>query len=1016
MAQHQPPNLDHIVVRVRHRDRSVNFTLNTFLNDSGKAAGLRVSSHYDYDGIREYLQIKLHLQSTEPLVFGEAGKVCSRHDLEVLIISIQMGNTILPSLDGSLAPLPELLLRSESSARSSETNKGREENNKISDPTPQNPPGPSSKDNTGQEGVDASGAPRLADPIGKDCSGLHSKRGHPEHPEQSLAKRQKAPVIELSDDDDESLAEQGEPESDSLIEGVAACGLGLEDDDANEEDSRQQIEDIGRQFANRSISAEDWKSVCRMFQCPEESTEYKPVGFKLAISGYQLHAIWWQITQFPLRGVPGGCLGDEMGLGKTVEVLSVFVVFARIKMNYQEVWNYWKKGKVVNGRKHLSRSQRRTVGLVCPSQRNSPYGLLCSCVKSGETYLVATELPSLPTICFAPPSSIHGWRREFEKLVDLTDPIMKKLKLSIMHTDFKGDETYYHSSDRVQATMGKAVKCHVDKRGQPNCYLNGREGLSNWFLLVSSSGAPGLLNAYNGKEVVYRSQQDGDHDPRTSTHEGKTFTTDGLAASFVFFDEAHAYKGSLSSPTQPFSLLRTITRKSWEPTVAFAVSGSIPGGGPGQLTNIVDHILYVKNEREDGTSMIGGITRAAELEEKKSDWNYLLQKNHIISNSKTKAEVEKRRKSMGKLMKDLVPHILMARRNVDTFRGKTIGDDGRRIVVEPIQCNMMDGPGRDAFCKLTANVQTYVSQALDQRRNAWVQGGSKGPEPTQRSVEQEFFGGSSDSTALKLGKVWTQLLRANVYPVVAHLYVKELVGEDDLGASSVNHHGDNACASVVSGASPSILLQKLSESPFWKHRAKLRKQSSKFQKLCEYVEDMVAYRDHQPDANDPGPADGTNIRHMVVFTDSPVSSFITFMLLCQKYPNIQVMLINGCTPTVAAKKVPEYGRREMLDNLMSDCEDDSPNKILVTTYRICGTALNMQRANYCIMMEPARDAREESQAAARVNRRGQLMKVVTVRLYDDRNLPEVLKRARHQNQHDMVAWQEKGIRWGDFVQ
>ncbi|KAI1763393.1 hypothetical protein GGR53DRAFT_370767 [Hypoxylon sp. FL1150] len=149
---------------------------------------------------------------------------------------------------------------------------------------------------------------------------------------------------------------------------------------------------------------------------------------------------------------------------------------------------------------------------------------------------------------------------------------------------------------------------------------------------------------------------------------------------------------------------------------------------------------------------------------------------------------------------------------------------------------------------------------------------------------------------------------------------------------------------------------------------------------------------------------------MTVFTDSPVSSFITSMLLPEEYPDLQVMLINGCIPTVATK-VPEHGRRGMLDNSMSDCRNDSLNKILVTTYRLI-----VQRANYCILMEPARNVREELQAAARVNRRGQLMKALIVRLYDDCNLPEVLRRARHQNRHDMVAWQEQGVCGGNFVQ
>ncbi|KAI3326477.1 hypothetical protein HD806DRAFT_409181 [Xylariaceae sp. AK1471] len=178
--------------------------------------------------------------------------------------------------------------------------------------------------------------------------------------------------------------------------------------------------------------------------------------------------------------------------------------------------------------------------------------------------------------------------------------------------------------------------------------------------------------------------------------------------------------------------LKAITHRSWEPTVAFAVSGSISGGGPGQLTNIVDHILRVKGEQEEGKPSIGGITSAAELEEKQGDWKYLLLKSHIVSNVKTKAEVEKRKKSLAQLMKDLIPHVLMARRNADLFRGRT-------IVIKRVKCNMINGPSRDAFGQLTARVRAYVSQAFEERHNTWVVEGETGPEPTLCSVELEFF-------------------------------------------------------------------------------------------------------------------------------------------------------------------------------------------------------------------------------------------------------------------------------------
>jgi hypothetical protein len=51
-------------------------------------------------------------------------------------------------------------------------------------------------------------------------------------------------------------------------------------------------------------------------------------------------------------------------------------------------------------------------------------------------------------------------------------------------------------------------------------------------------------------------------------------------------------------------------------------------------------------------------------------------------------EAEKRKKSLGELMKILVRSILMARRNIDSFRGQIIGDDGREIDVKQIKCNM----------------------------------------------------------------------------------------------------------------------------------------------------------------------------------------------------------------------------------------------------------------------------------------------------------------------------------------
>ena len=63
---------------------------------------------------------------------------------------------------------------------------------------------------------------------------------------------------------------------------------------------------------------------------------------------------------------------------------------------------------------------------------------------------------------------------------------------------------------------------------------------------------------------------------------------------------------------------------------------------------------------------------------------------------------------------------------------------------------------------------------------------------------------------------------------------------------------------------------------------------------------MLAYKNRRADTDNPGLTDGTNIRYMVVFFNSAVFSFITFMLFYEKYPNIQVIIINGRTCNVTA--------------------------------------------------------------------------------------------------------------------
>lgn len=299
---------------------------------------------------------------------------------------------------------------------------------------------------------------------------LHTmKRKNKEDHHQSRAKRQELThqgleVIELSDSDphenDQSPAEELEP-ADSLS-----------DDHGN----RESDNEFGGRYANRHISEEDWKRVCRMFQCPATTRNLKPTGFGVDIDAYQLHAIWWMLTQQPLRDIQGGCLGDAMGLGKTIEVLCTFAMFAMIKANHAEVVSFWGGGVVGEGRRHLPREQAE--GDRCPSQQTSPYPTECTCVRSGDPYEIARRMPSLPTICIIPPTAIRIWADEFSKALDKTHIIAKQLTLSIWHNDYVKGQQLYHGRDRVQSTAGAAVR-RLSAEGDVQFLVAGRPKVSN---------------------------------------------------------------------------------------------------------------------------------------------------------------------------------------------------------------------------------------------------------------------------------------------------------------------------------------------------------------------------------------------------------------------------------------------------------------------------------------------------------------------------------------------------------
>ncbi|KAI1157747.1 hypothetical protein F5B18DRAFT_668942 [Nemania serpens] len=402
-----------------------------------------------------------------------------------------------------------------------------------------------------------------------------------------------------------------------------------------------------------------------------------------------------------------------MGLGKTTEVLSTFVAPAIIKANHEEVLRFWEDGVATEGRRHLPRQQMGCHDR-CPSQSGSPYPTECTCVRSGDTYKIATQMPSLPTICVVPPTVIRFWAAEFGKVLDATHPIAGLLRLSVWHNDYSKDQQLYHGPDRVRLTAGGTVR-QLNSDGDVELLVSGRPTLSNWLMLVSRHSATKLHAMYDNM-----SSQVSD--------ENEHIVMNLMGAAFVFFDEAHQYNGTLDNPTNPFRFLRRLRKTSL-------------------------------NEPEE---RIGGIENAQSLKVAQTNYKYLVDNLNRLTDEKTKRAIRARQETLQKLKEELVPCLLMARRPTDTFRGQLIGEGSREITVEHINCPMGDGLARDAFRRMIADVQSYVQRLLQERRQEWRQDGQRGPEATQRSIEAGLFGSSKDNNvAVKMNqrsrKAWMRL-------------------------------------------------------------------------------------------------------------------------------------------------------------------------------------------------------------------------------------------------------------------
>ncbi|KAH6654038.1 hypothetical protein BKA67DRAFT_676567 [Truncatella angustata] len=693
----------------------------------------------------------------------------------------------------------------------------------------------------------------------------------------------------------------------------------------DEPDPQSLMNEINPSLGDRS---EIWTRTCRFFQCPEDTTELHVAGINAPVKGHQLEAAYAILTQMN-TSIATIMLSDAMGLGKTLEVFLVIVLFHQIKFAREQRLG------------HLPADVKSEPGLQCPLQDTSPFNFVCPCNPLGDASMIARVLPDLPSIITVLPGSMGQWVEQWDKFVVQTAsgnyPHEAIVKLLVEHPDFPDRQCKYI----VELTHAFVEPLN---RGTPSRPL--------WDYKTSA-----------GNTIPGNWQR-----PTTA------ITVIGLGASFMFLDESHRYSGAISgAETEAIRFLRTLRMYGKKPVLAVPVSGELKDSGPAYWWPFLNHALDTARDHKWSLDL-AGINEIKNLKPYVGDYQWLAKNLHRTNNKREQAELKTNLRIM---FSQLLSQTMIARKQSDMFQGRKIVNVSE-IEVSDELLQIPAGLAKDAIDLLNSRCRLFLQRLYDEQMTVYARG--EIPKPTHAAVQSAFLDDYDHISNMRYynGQDATFLTaqRSTVCPAVAELSELRLFSEKWYEYEGVKDYmskiSNILCNGHISGNIYKEIETILANTPWWSRRSELYRTSTKLQWTKNWIErNLLQGRALRPLQVEDG--DHMNVQHAVIFTDNPLDSFLTFMLLYPKLQEVDFMLLHAHVPTGPRRFGPSLHHRSYYSEWMSrKCPGwDSPPKVLITSYNVGGFGLNLQRANNVILLTEAPNPKVEAQAIARVMRLGQ---------------------------------------------
>jgi hypothetical protein len=777
------------------------------------------------------------------------------------------------------------------------------------------------------------------------------------------------------------------------------------------EEEVPDADDFGTMMRNLSIGFDEdeelWAQICGFFSCNINAEEIPIPGILLALRPYQAYAVWKILTQFT-RGFAGYMNSDDVGLGKTGVTLCVIAIFHQLQRQLVAAQDEWRRAEREGLDRlflaaHLPRDSVQGDNDVCPTQRGR---LQCPCKKGSMARQVVSLLPNRPTLIVVPPELIGNWVAEAEKWIDKQQGSPSaEIRWFVLHKSWENQR-----EGKIERSQLNEMKT-ITRGGEDGRFLDYPDSrfLSHYIIIVSSAGIGRIKATFDaaGIRMSNRGNNSGGGSRGGGNRGGSNREANNYAAkflpAFVFLDEFHNYCGANNSKfTVPFTYLKQTRICSHKPIAAIGMSTSCRSN-PGTWRQFIAHSFYTKSRRQPVPFRIAGMASVQDFNRFRNIWDNMIKNfDRVAPKSVT---------DLTTFLKEFIPLMILARKKADTFRGARILQLQASDPVW-ISCNMRNEEVQMTFRTGTLSVQAWMKEEYAAHQQRETQKQALGQEADL--VSQREFISRMGGTLLEGGgntrnadaKAFYQLARrASTFPTVAHLVMRGEVDREWTLARALNIFSEKMTKRLyppedarLQTAKQSALrhLQQADSPPWWRYRQRLGDESAKFDRI-KYTIDNILLPQSQlapdaPDVNGPPPGDGTNIRHMLIFASTPLSSFLITMLLLENYLNEDRVAI-----LYMHSKIPAAERWNYVSYMQSDCRPDDPVKIMVSTLELMSVGHNIQRANTVIITDVPSTEAEQNQAFGRVNRLGQVMDLGLYQLYDELNGAEEIWRKRLDN-------------------